>query len=67
MKRILIIDDDYMVRKMLRKVLEKEGYEIEDAIDGRHGIELHRESHADLISTDLIMPEKEGIETSREF
>ncbi len=56
-----------MIRKMLRKVFEKEGYEVEDAIDGKHGIKLHRESPADLIITDLIMPEKEGIETIREF
>ncbi len=38
MKRILLIDDDYMVRKILRKVFEKEDYEVEDAIDGAHGI-----------------------------
>ncbi len=67
MKRILIIDDDYQVRKMLRKMLENEGYEVIDAIDGAHGITLQKESPADLVITDLIMPEKEGIETIREM
>ncbi len=67
MKRVLVIDDDYQVRKMLRKMLEKEGYEVLDAIDGTHGIALHKESPADLVITDLIMPEKEGIETISEM
>ncbi len=67
MRRILIIDDDYQVRKMLRRMLEKKGYEVIDAIDGAHGITLQKESPADLVITDIIMPEKEGIETISEM
>jgi DNA-binding response OmpR family regulator len=67
MKRILIIDDDYQLRELLRKLFENEGYEVLDALDGNHGIQLNKEQPADLVITDLIMPEKDGMETIREF
>ena len=67
MKHILVIDDEYPIRKLLRKLLEKEGYEVSDAVNGRHGLQLHREKPADLVIIDIIMPEKEGIETIRDF
>ena len=63
MKRILVIDDDVQVRQMLRQMLEREGYEVVDAPDGKEGIRLYRDEPADLIITDIIMPEKEGIGT----
>jgi DNA-binding response OmpR family regulator len=63
MERILIIDDDVQILKMLRKMLEHEGYEVVDATDGNKGIRIYREDHTDLVITDIIMPEKEGIET----
>ncbi|MCP3955776.1 MAG: response regulator, partial [Desulfobacterales bacterium] len=61
--RILIIDDDIHVLAMLRKMLEREGYEIVVALDGNEGLRLYRENPTKLIITDLIMPEKEGLET----
>jgi len=67
MKRILVIDDDSQMREMLRKVLERAGYDVEDAADGKIGTKIHRQEPVDLVVTDLIMPEKEGIETIREF
>lgn len=71
MKRILIIDDDTQFRQMLRQTLERAGYEIVEAADGNKGIKLFRQSPTDLVITDIIMPEKEGIETivelKREF
>jgi len=63
MTRILVIDDEESVRTVLRQMLEKEGYEIEDAEDGAVGLKLLHEHLPDLIITDLFMPEKEGIET----
>ncbi len=63
MARILIIDDDVQILDMLRQTLEHEGYEVVDAADGKKGIRLYRENPADLIITDIVMPEKEGIET----
>jgi DNA-binding NtrC family response regulator len=67
MARILIIDDEAMIRDLLIKMLEREGYETMNASDGKEGIRLYRENPADLIITDLIMPEKEGIETIMEL
>ncbi len=63
MKRILVIDDDFQVRALLKEILEQEGYEVADASNGAEGIRLYRDEPADLIITDIIMPEKEGIET----
>ena len=63
MARILIIDDEAMIRGLLQKMLDREGYETVTASGGKAGIKIHRENPADLIITDLIMPEKEGIET----
>lgn len=67
MGRILIIDDEAMIRDLLVKILEREGYETVTASGGKDGIKIHRENPADLIITDLIMPEKAGIETIMEL
>ena len=61
MARILIIDDESQIRSMLRLMLERVGYEIAEAPDGIEGIRRYRENPADLIITDLIMPNKDGI------
>jgi DNA-binding NtrC family response regulator len=61
MARILIIDDESQIRSMLRLMLERVGYEIVEAPDGIEGIRQYREKPADLIITDLIMPNKDGI------
>ena len=63
MPHILVIDDERPVRVMLRQMLEKEGYEVEEAPDGAAGMKLLHDHLHDLIITDLFMPEKEGIET----
>ena len=63
MARILIIDDDPQILDMLGQTLEREGYDIVKALNGNEGIKLYRENHVDLIITDIIMPEKDGIET----
>ena len=67
MARILVIDDDNQMREMLRRKLENEGYEVLDASDGNVGMKLLRERDADLVITDIIMPNKEGIETILEL
>jgi CheY-like chemotaxis protein len=63
MARILVIDDDIQILEMLRQTLGCKGYEVIDAPDGKEGLRLYREAPTDLIITDIIMPEKEGIET----
>jgi len=67
MKRILVIEDDIHVKVMIQKTLERAGYEVIAASDGEEGLKLLRESPADLIITDLIMPRKEGLETIMEL
>jgi CheY-like chemotaxis protein len=61
MARILIIDDEPQIRSMLRLMLERVGYEVAEAPDGIEGIRRYRENPVDLIITDLIMPNKDGI------
>ncbi len=61
MSRILIIDDEPQIRSMLRLMLERVGYEVAEAPDGIEGIRRYRENPSDLIITDLIMPNKDGI------
>ena len=66
--RVLVIDDDAEVRDVVRKMLIVEGYDVLAAINGREGIELLRnESNIELVITDLLMPEQEGLETIREL
>ena len=71
MARVLVIDDEASIRKLLRSILELDGHEVEEADDGSSGIKKYRQNPSDLVITDLIMPEKEGIETivelKREF
>jgi len=62
MARILIIDDDRQVRTMLKMVLEREGHTVTTADNGVVGIKLFKETNAQLVISDIIMPEKEGIE-----
>ncbi|MBI3799146.1 MAG: response regulator [Deltaproteobacteria bacterium] len=63
---ILVIDDEEPVRAVLRQMLEKEGYQVEEAPDGAVGMSVLQDHPIDLLITDLFMPEKEGIETMRE-
>lgn len=65
MTRILVIDDEPQVRAMLRQMLEREGYEVVEAEEGEEGMRRYREQPVDLVITDILMPQKEGIETIR--
>jgi len=65
MARILVIDDDRSILELLRSLLTLEGHEVESAADGREGLRRFREEPADLVVTDLMMPEVEGIEMIR--
>lgn len=63
MPLILVVEDDGPFREMLRKILERAGYEVEEAKDGNVALVRYRERASDLIIMDLVMPQKEGIET----
>lgn len=65
MARILIIDDEQMVRETMRIRLEKSGHEVVEAANGEEGLNAFSDGQFDLVVTDIIMPEQEGIETIR--
>lgn len=66
-KRILIVDDDPGIRRVLQVLLTKAGYQVTQASDGFEALRLWREHGGDLVITDLHMPEKNGIETILEL
>jgi len=61
MASILLVDDDDLIRDLLRHALTKAGHAVRQAGDGKEGLRLYLESPADLVITDLIMPEQEGL------
>ena len=63
MARILVIDDDAMLRELLQTALGKAGYQVEVAAEGNAGLAAQKSNAFDLVITDLIMPGMEGIET----
>jgi CheY-like chemotaxis protein len=63
MARILVIDDNEHVREALRCLLRGGGYEVEEACDGRQGLEQATRRRPDLILCDLNMPVMDGFET----
>jgi CheY-like chemotaxis protein len=67
MARILLIDDDDSFRTMLRQTLAHFGHTVIEARNGKEGLELFPDAHADLLITDIVMPEKEGLEVLMEL
>lgn len=62
-KKILIIDDDIQFRTMMAEMIERKGYTVFAAADGEEGVMIWGNLKPDLVITDIIMPNKEGIET----
>ncbi len=60
-KKILMVDDSATVRKVLRMTLKNDGYEIIEAENGKHALEVFPAQGVDLVVTDLNMPEIDGI------
>ncbi len=67
MARILVIDDEDQMRTIFRNCLERDGYQVMDAPNGKVGMKLCHEEPFDLVITDIVMPEKDGIETIGEI
>jgi CheY-like chemotaxis protein len=63
MSKILVLDDEPSILLMIKKMLEKAGYEVIVASNGKEGMRLFERDKPDLVITDIIMPEKEGLET----
>lgn len=67
MATVLVIDDEEPIRRLLRLILTRAGHDVMEAGDGNEGLALLRDHNADLVVTDLVMPNKEGIETIMEL
>src|ERR1051326_7755442 len=67
MARILVIDDDRKLRDVISRALERAGHNVFEADDGDAGVRLYREHGADVIITDIFMPERDGLETIQQL
>lgn len=67
MPRILVIEDDDLLRGVLVSALQHAGYEVTQAGNGEEGLELFRALPADLVITDIVMPVQEGVETIQQL
>lgn len=65
---VMIVDDSLFMRKMLRDILTEEGYEIAaEASDGEEAVAKYKECSPDLVTLDIVMPNKTGIEALHEI
>lgn len=62
--RILVVDDEPLIREMAREILENNGYEVVEAVDGQEGLEVFMETPGgfDLVILDLVMPRLHGFQ-----
>src|SRR5262249_57476862 len=67
MSSILVIDDGVLLRRYVRCMLEKEGYEVREAVDGLDGVQAYRQAPADLVICDLFLPLMGGLAAIREL
>jgi DNA-binding response OmpR family regulator len=61
MVKILVIDDEAAIRDVMKQVLEREGFEVSLASDGKEGLAMLEEQGSDLVITDIIMPGIDGV------
>jgi DNA-binding NtrC family response regulator len=66
MARILVIDDQDSIRRVVRRALEQDGHEVFDASDGELGMEILESHSFDVVITDIFMPGQDGIVTLRQ-
>lgn len=66
MARILVIDDQDSIRRVVRRALERDGHEVFDASDGELGMEILESHSFDVVITDIFMPGQDGIVTLRQ-
>lgn len=67
MARIVVIDDQEPIRRIIRRALEKENHEVLEAEDGEAGIRFLEGQTVDVVITDIFMPGLDGIQTLREI
>ena len=67
MSRILVIDDDQQIRELIREILERASHTVFEADNGVAGLRKMLEETVDVVVTDIIMPDKDGLETITEL
>jgi len=67
MARILVIDDQEAIRRVVRRALERDGHEVFDASDGEIGIQILESQSCEVVITDIFMPGQDGIVTLRQI
>jgi two-component system, chemotaxis family, chemotaxis protein CheY len=67
MKKILVIEDNAIVRNTMMRILQSAGYTVVTANDGLQGVDVFRKELPDLVISDIIMPQQEGIGTIRQI
>ncbi len=66
-RKILVVDDEYQISRVLKRSLQAHRYDVRTASNGESALDLFHDFHPDLIITDLQMPEMDGIELCREL
>ncbi|MEQ1795899.1 MAG: response regulator [Nitrospira sp.] len=63
MPSVLVVDDEDQIRQLIRETLEQAGYDVEEAGNGKQGLERYRAKPADLVIMDILMPDQDGLES----
>ncbi len=67
MKKILVVDDDHILRRLLKHYLEKQGYAVIDATSGQEGLIIYNQDQPDLVVSDVSMADMDGLEFCRQL
>lgn len=68
MKRVLIVDDGAFMRSLIKGIVERNGYEVVgEAVDGESGVRMYKVLNPDLVTMDITMPLKDGLEALKEI
>ena len=67
MPRILLVDDDELLRGALHQILVRAGYDVHDASNGKVAVREYRRQRCDVVITDIVMPDEEGLGTIKEL
>src|SRR3990167_1268847 len=63
MPSVLVVDDEDQIRQLIRETLEQAGYDVQEASNGKQGLERYRTKPADLVIMDILMPDQDGLES----
>jgi len=63
MPSVLVVDDEDQIRQLIRETLEQAGYDVQEASNGKQGLERYRTKPSDLVIMDILMPDQDGLES----